>query len=84
MCTIIVQSSAPKIFLLLLMMEGLAPWACFSQVLHEGNFAPGANPTTSNYNASVVKIYNATGSLARYENMKIFFCFVKRCSLLQR
>jgi hypothetical protein len=32
---------------------------------------PGANPTTSIYNASVVNFYNATGSLARFEN-KIF------------
>jgi hypothetical protein len=29
-----------------------------------------ANPTTSSYYASVVKIYNATGSLARFENLK--------------
>jgi hypothetical protein len=29
---------------------------------------PGANSTTSSYNASVVKFYNATGSLARFEN----------------
>jgi hypothetical protein len=28
---------------------------------------PGANPTTSSYNASVVKIYNATSSLLRFE-----------------
>jgi hypothetical protein len=26
----------------------------------------GANPTTSNYNASVVNFYSATGSLARF------------------
>jgi hypothetical protein len=26
-------------------------------------FGPGANPTTMSYNASVVKIYNATSSL---------------------
>jgi hypothetical protein len=37
------------------------------------------------YNASVVKIYNATGSLARFENKKkYFFFFEKRYSLLQR
>jgi hypothetical protein len=45
--------------------------------------SPGANPTTSSYNASVVKIYNATGSLERFENKNIFFCF-ERCSILQR
>jgi hypothetical protein len=28
----------------------------------------GANPTTSIYNASVVNIYNATGSLVRFED----------------
>jgi hypothetical protein len=28
---------------------------------------PGANPKTSSYNASVVKIYNATSSLLRFE-----------------
>jgi hypothetical protein len=27
----------------------------------------GANPTIASYNASVVKFYNATGSLARFE-----------------
>jgi hypothetical protein len=27
------------------------------------------------YNASDVKIYEATGSLARFENKNIFFCF---------
>jgi hypothetical protein len=45
---------------------------------------PGANPMTSSYNASVVKIYNATGSLTRFENNIIFFCFEKCCSPLQR
>jgi hypothetical protein len=34
------------------------------------------------YNASAVKIYNATGSLLRFEI--IFFYFEKRSSLLQR
>jgi hypothetical protein len=29
--------------------------------------APGPNPTTSIYNASVVNFYNCTGSLARFE-----------------
>jgi hypothetical protein len=45
---------------------------------------PGANPTTSGYNTSIEKIYNATGSLARFENRNIFFCFEKRCSLHTR
>jgi hypothetical protein len=36
---------------------------------------PGANPTIPHYNASVVKIYNATGSLARFENKNIIFYF---------
>jgi hypothetical protein len=30
-------------------------------------FFPGADPTTSIFNASVVNVYNATGSLARFE-----------------
>jgi hypothetical protein len=34
---------------------------------------PGANPTIASYNASAVKIYNATGSLARFENKIIIF-----------
>jgi hypothetical protein len=34
---------------------------------------PGANPTTSRYNASVVKIYNATSSLLRFQIKNIFF-----------
>jgi hypothetical protein len=38
--------------------------------------APGPNPTTS--------IYNATGSLARFENKNIRIYFEKRYSLLQR
>jgi hypothetical protein len=36
---------------------------------------PGANPTIASYNASVVNFYNATGSLARFENTNIFFYF---------
>jgi hypothetical protein len=43
--------------------------------------APGANPTIVIYNASVVTFYNATGSLARFENKNILFCFEKRSSL---
>jgi hypothetical protein len=38
---------------------------------------PGANPTTVSYNASVVKIYNAAGSLVRFENKKIFSSTLK-------
>jgi hypothetical protein len=37
----------------------------------------GANPTIASYNASVVKFYNATGSLARFENKNIFFSSLK-------
>jgi hypothetical protein len=36
-----------------------------------------ANPTTSSYNASAVKIYNATSSLVRFKSENIFFCFEK-------
>jgi hypothetical protein len=32
---------------------------------------PGANPTIASYNASVVNVYNATGSLACFENKNI-------------
>jgi hypothetical protein len=45
---------------------------------------PGVNPTIASYNASVVNFYNATGSLARFENKNILFYFVKHCRLLQR
>jgi hypothetical protein len=34
------------------------------------------------YNASAVKIYNASSSLARFENKKYLFCFETRSSLL--
>jgi hypothetical protein len=36
---------------------------------------PGTNPTTMSYNASVVKIYNATSSLVRLKNKNIFIYF---------
>jgi hypothetical protein len=49
----------------------------------EKDFLPGANPTTSSYTASVVKIYNATSSRLRLEIKKFFF-FEKRSNLLQR
>jgi hypothetical protein len=38
---------------------------------------PGANATIAFYNASAVKIYNATSSLVRFESKNIFFLFVK-------
>jgi hypothetical protein len=34
---------------------------------------PGSNPTMVSYNASAVKIYNASSSLVRFENKNIFF-----------
>jgi hypothetical protein len=36
---------------------------------------PGANPTIASYTASVANFYNATGSLARFENKNIIFYF---------
>jgi hypothetical protein len=48
------------------------------------NFNTGANPTIASYNASAVKIYNATSSLLRFENENNFYKFEKRTSLLQR
>jgi hypothetical protein len=45
---------------------------------------PGPNPTTLSYNARVVIFFNATGSLARFENNFLKFYFEKRSSLLQR
>jgi hypothetical protein len=42
---------------------------------------PGANPTIACYNASVVNFYNATDSLACFENKIIFLNFEKRSSL---
>jgi hypothetical protein len=42
---------------------------------------PGPDPTIVSYNASVVKIYNFTGSLVRFENNFIFiFIYKKRSS----
>jgi hypothetical protein len=34
---------------------------------------PGANPIIASYNASAVKIYNATSSLVHFENENVFF-----------
>jgi hypothetical protein len=39
---------------------------------------PGANPTIASYNASVVNFYNATGSLARFENKKKYYSTLKK------
>jgi hypothetical protein len=39
---------------------------------------PGANPTIASYNASVVNFYNETGSLARFENKKMFFFYSEK------
>jgi hypothetical protein len=37
----------------------------------------GANPTIASYNASVVNFYNAMGSLARFENKKVYLLLLK-------
>jgi hypothetical protein len=39
--------------------------------------SPGANPAIVSYTASVVKICNATSSLARFENKNILLNFAK-------
>jgi hypothetical protein len=39
---------------------------------------PGANPKISSYNASVVKIYNATNSIARFWNKNDCFILFKK------
>jgi hypothetical protein len=36
------------------------------QTTAEGRLQPGANPTIASYNASVVKIYSAVNSMARF------------------
>jgi hypothetical protein len=38
----------------------------------------GVNPTIGSYNASSVKMYNATSSLVRFENKNLFRYFKKR------
>jgi hypothetical protein len=43
-------------------------WYGFCILYQEKSGNPGANPTTSSYNASVVKIYSATNSRARFHN----------------
>jgi hypothetical protein len=42
---------------------------CFRRYLR---IKPGANPTIARYNASAVKIYNATSSLVSLESKNIF------------
>jgi hypothetical protein len=42
-----------------------------------GDPNPGSNPTIVSYNASAVKIYNATGFQVRLENKKIFCSTLK-------
>jgi hypothetical protein len=44
-------------------------------------FRPGADPTTANYNAGVVKIYNETSGLVRFKNKNSYFYFEKRSSI---
>jgi hypothetical protein len=41
---------------------------------------PGANSTIVSYNASVVNFYNASGSLARFENKKYYLLPLKTLS----
>jgi hypothetical protein len=41
------------------------------------NLHIGANPTIAIYNASAVKIYNATSSLVRFEDTNILFFIEK-------
>jgi hypothetical protein len=42
---------------------------------------PDAIPTVVSYNASTIKIYNATSSLVRFENKKVFFHFERNNAL---
>jgi hypothetical protein len=44
------------------------PWAKMKRFCFKNTFAmkSGTNPTITSYNASVVKIYNATNSIARF------------------
>jgi hypothetical protein len=51
-------------------------------LLSDSENMPGANPTIGISNASVVNFYNASGSLARFENKNILFYFEKRSRLL--
>jgi hypothetical protein len=67
-------------------MGKIAKFVAFLLYWRENRLFPvsPANPTIVSYNPSVVNFYNATGSLARFENCNIFFFFEKRYSLLQR
>jgi hypothetical protein len=56
------------------------PWC--RKCAEKSTLYPGANPTIISYNASVVKIYETTSSLVRFETKNIFFHFEKRASLL--
>jgi hypothetical protein len=47
------------------------------------NTALGANPTIGSYNASVVKIYSAVNSMARFQIKNYFSPIYKLSSLLQ-
>jgi hypothetical protein len=49
-----------------------------------GGLTPVSNPTIASYNASAVKIYNATSSLERFENKTNFLYYDKRPTLLER
>jgi phosphopantetheine adenylyltransferase len=49
--------------------------------MYKGTLTNGHNIIVS-YNASVVKNYNVTGSLVRFENKNIFFNIEKRSSLV--
>jgi hypothetical protein len=44
---------------------------------HPDSRRSGPNPTIVSYNASAVKIYNATGNLLRFENKKMFSSTLK-------
>jgi hypothetical protein len=48
------------------------------KLLQVSDYRPGAHPTTSIYNDSIVNFYNATGSLARFKNY--FFLLLKTLS----
>jgi uncharacterized ion transporter superfamily protein YfcC len=52
-------------------------WGARATGTNIGCSTPGANPTIVVYSASVVNFYNATGSLARFENNNIFILLSK-------
>jgi hypothetical protein len=72
--TKLVRRLKPNFFILLAKDER------FQLLLH--SCTPGADPTISSYNASVVNIYNATSSLVRLQNKNIFLFFLKKRSIL--